>query len=1060
MTCAQYGESASPVRQHQPAPSESPGAAGRGGAGAHRSERVTRCTSRTWQRTIPRMGLQLLASLLLLAGLLLPTPAAQAQHYNFSRFNQADGLLNQDVSAMVQDGRGVLWVGTENGLFQADGIHFIRVPSFSNALYGSVLAMHVDDRGRVWVLGARQLVYYTADGLVHAIPGIQPNLLLEDGAALASLPSRPDTLYVLLGGHLQQVRTTDDGRSWQVGEVLFATAVQQRPLLQQFSSLLVDGARQEIWAGCGNALCELHPAALEAVDQHMAATTWDSVRGVPANHWQHLALAHDGAIWARGTGDTLRLRPESWAVERFGQPADAAEPPARYSLLLEDPDGSMLATIQDGLARWKDGKWTRYTSQNGLPPSQIATMFFDRSGGFWLAPIGQGIWRWLGYGNWEAWTRSEGLSSDVAGTMLRDKHATLWVADTDDLDRIDQATGRAAPRRAGKPLRETETIASDTRGHMWTGGSSGSLLDLDLETQAVRHVADDLGYVYMVRQEKAVAGQPDPERVWVCSQQGVGYVSSADQWSKLHQLHDAGAPPADAWGVTEDPSGTLWFSAQGGLYRLGGGSWSHVLFPDGSKLIDYPVLQAAGDGTLWLQGALPEPLLHISVSGARARIIDTVGANVIGSDDLSFIKIDHRGWIWVGSDLGVYVFNGKRWVHCTEEDGLISDDTDTSGVFEDSDGSMWFSTANGISHLLHPEELFRVAAPEINLRNIRLNGQELHSGQNGDFRFRSPELTIQLFSTYYKRPRALAFRYRLLGLENDWQTADAGTLYFSSLPAGDFTLSVQAIDKRVEEVSAPIDYSFTVLPPWYRRDRFRGMAALLLLAFGAFWWRVSLHRLKTSEAVLQQKVDEQTAQLLAEKQQLEHAQRELLETASKDALTGLLNRSAIFNVLAAMRRQALERGTMLSVVMADLDHFKSINDRYGHMVGDAVLRECAERFRETLRPVDAVGRYGGEELLLVIPGLTPAHAEARMDEIRVAICTRPVVHGEHTIHVTCSFGVAWLNEQHRDVEAVVEAADEALYRAKQNGRNRVEFTRDLALKGVSAGSAGGVAERK
>ena len=999
---------------------------------------------------------QALFFLCLLAALycLLPCRPAEAQHYTFSHFSQTDGLLNQDVSAIVQDDRGVLWVGTENGLYQADGSHFVRVDTYRVAAYGSVQAMHVDSKGRVWVLGAKHLVYFTGDGTLHIIAGLDLSLLLDAAPAVSSLAGQPDTLYILCGNHLQQVRSTDGGISWQTRSVFSPKALQAEPYLDKLSGLIADGPRQELWAGCGTALCELHPPAPEAVDRTMQATRWGTDRSIPENTWGNLLLTRDGALWARGTGDVLKLDPNSWAVSRYGQPSAVGDPPARYGQLLEDLDGSILATIPDGIARLKQGVWKDLTSKNGLPTSQIVTMFFDRAGGFWLAPVGQGIWRWRGYGSWQAWTRSEGLSSDVVWNILRDNSGRLWSADSVDVDQIDEAGGKTFARVPAAPLQEAQSITTDARGHIWVGSSAGTLVDFNPDSLQQRKVATDLDFVYMVKRDTGTPGQADPQRVWICSSKGVSYVSAADNWSRVHPVQAVGAPLENVWGLTQSPSGTLWFAAKGGIYRLFGGSWTRIQFPSGARLVDYPVLQAAPDGTLWLQAALPEPLLHIEVVGNEARMLEAVPESMIGTDDLSFIRVDHRNWLWVGSDLGVYVFDGTRWVHCTEEDGLISDDTDTSGVFEDKDGSMWFSTAAGLSHLLKPEELFRVPAPEISIRDVRLNGTPLQSGVHANFNLRAPELSVQLFSTYYKRPRALAFRYRLLGLEDEWQTTDTGTLLFSSLPPGDYTLSVQAVDKRVQQFSTPIDYSFTVLPPWYKRDWFRVLAAFFLFFVGAVGWRVSLHRLRASEANLKVKVDRQTAQLLSEKAQLERTQQELVETSRRDALTGLLNRSAIFDVLAQMRRTALERGTTLSVVMADLDHFKQINDQYGHTVGDAVLRECAERFRDTLRPGDAVGRYGGEELILVIPGLSPTHTAARMEEIREAICSTPIIHGRHALTVTCSFGVAWLNERHRNLEAVVDAADEALYIAKQNGRNRVEFTPATAEDQIEEGRSG------
>jgi diguanylate cyclase (GGDEF)-like protein len=127
----------------------------------------------------------------------------------------------------------------------------------------------------------------------------------------------------------------------------------------------------------------------------------------------------------------------------------------------------------------------------------------------------------------------------------------------------------------------------------------------------------------------------------------------------------------------------------------------------------------------------------------------------------------------------------------------------------------------------------------------------------------------------------------------------------------------------------------------------------------------------------------------------------------------------------------------LGVVLVDIDHFKAVNDSAGHLAGDMVLKDVAQRMRSGLRIYDGVGRYGGEEFLLVLPGCDLESTTARADELRAKICAQPILIPDRSISVTVSMGTA-LADPSMTLEAVLQAADVALYSAKRRGRNRVE----------------------
>ena len=174
--------------------------------------------------------------------------------------------------------------------------------------------------------------------------------------------------------------------------------------------------------------------------------------------------------------------------------------------------------------------------------------------------------------------------------------------------------------------------------------------------------------------------------------------------------------------------------------------------------------------------------------------------------------------------------------------------------------------------------------------------------------------------------------------------------------------------------------------------------------------------------------------------ELINAREALRVQATQDPLTGLWNRGAILEALRREIARAKRERNSVAVVMADLDHFKRINDSYGHLAGDAALRQVADRMRSSIRPYDAIGRYGGEEFLILLPGCNIPGAATVAERLMTSIAGRPVDLAGEKLLITCSLGVASNSEApEADADWLIRAADAALYQAKSAGRDRVEF---------------------
>ena len=216
------------------------------------------------------------------------------------------------------------------------------------------------------------------------------------------------------------------------------------------------------------------------------------------------------------------------------------------------------------------------------------------------------------------------------------------------------------------------------------------------------------------------------------------------------------------------------------------------------------------------------------------------------------------------------------------------------------------------------------------------------------------------------------------------------------------------------------------------------LGALVLIFFG-----VALQIARLNRRLRKSMADMTLAQA-----RLRESESRLQQQATRDSLTGLFNRRYLDETLELDIAQARRHGHPLSVVMLDLDHFKQVNDTYGHQAGDEVLKALGAMLQEDSREGDILCRYGGEEFCLVFPNMPPAAAQARADAWRQRFAAQVHQFGDFRFQVTFSAGLASFPEHGAHRDELIERADAALYRAKHQGRNRVEVAVQEAEPGT------------
>ncbi len=1000
--------------------------------------------------------------------------------YNFTykMITTEDGLSNSTVNTVLQDKHGLMWIGTLNGLNKYDGYNFQKFNynrENTNSISGNRVysLLYEKKSDNLWI------------GLFDGgLNKININTLKIDRYNITRKKDK------ITGKHVRNIFKDSNDYIWistnGKGLKRFNPKTQKikhylhnennkNSIISNYVRMVYEDSKHNLWiATKGSGLLNRYDYQKDNFVTYNIKLEGKNIEWITGDNNNKLFIGtRDGALniidLQKNTNKALYFRKRNNQILKES---------LIRKLFFETSSNLLWIGTEKGLFIYDSVK-NKFDTIKGLENIHVRSIFKDKMGLIWIGTLSKGLIKinkntlpvkYLLHDK----NNNKSLIDDVVWNLYEDNNNNLWVSTTNGITVYDKNNNfikkyiHSDDNKFSMSESNATSIIDVNNKTKWLGTYGAGIEIFDAENETFTNINKKSDIIQgLTSNYISKVFKDSKNNIWIGTYDaGLNlYLKSENRFRifkntsrnnctlKSNQIRD----------IIEDKNKNIWIATYGGglfLYKNGKFKNYTKKFKNKSLAIDNSVYSISYDSqNNYIWGATEAGYIIFNLN--TMKFIEFDFLKQLNNKVLIGVIVDKNHNIWFSSGKGIFwvKFKDKKLFQFDKKDGLFTDEFNENAYYLKSDNTICFGSKKG-AILLNPDKIkINKEKPVISLISIKIDGENYKNKNNKNIseiknliiNYANHIITFKFSIIDYLDSAKNTYQYRIIGFNNNWSDfSTSNQLVFTTLKPGKYTLMIRGKNSKQIMSENNIEINIEVVPPFYKKTSFISTIIFILALIIFIIIRYRISSIKKANKLLTEKVNEKTKELYETNQKLR-------EMALSDSLTGLRNRhffkvvlkdeinnfiKSKISLLNNPKRKG-DNNNVIGLFMVDLDHFKWVNDKYGHDSGDMILKELANIFRNTTRGSDSIIRWGGEEFLIILKNSDINYLDTYCDKLLTEVNSHKfkVLSGEKTITKSCSVGYVKYplladKPDYINLEHAIIIADLALYYAKENGRNK------------------------